>query len=185
VFRTKYMELIREGLDRIETTVSKLLWMARKAEHAPADINIKKVVESIHSFVEYRLKKGRISFASDMPDDLRITVDLHDFQQLLLNLFINAIQAMEDDGGLLAVKGYRDNSSVKIEVMDDGCGIPQENIGKIFDPFFTTKPTGEGTGLGLWLSYEIMRSYGGEIYIESREGEGSRFTLSFPMDQPA
>jgi signal transduction histidine kinase len=183
-FRTKYMELIREGLDRIESTVSRLLWMARKAEHAPADINIKDVVESVHSFVEYRLRKGRISFASDLPDDLHIIIDLHDFQQLLLNLFINAIQAMKD-GGLLAVKGYRDDSSVKIEVKDSGCGIPQENIGKIFDPFFTTKPTGEGTGLGLWLSYEIMRSYRGDISIESREGEGSRFVLSFPVDQSA
>jgi signal transduction histidine kinase len=181
-FRTKYMELIREGLDRIESTVSKLLWMARKAEHSPADVKIGSVVESVYSLVEYKLRKGRITFESEIPDDLHIFIDPHDFQQLLLNLFINAIQAMRD-GGLLAVRGYREDSSVKIEVKDTGCGIMQEDIGRIFDPFFTTKPTGEGTGLGLWLTYEIVRNYGGEILVESTLGKGSRFTLSLPVNQ--
>ncbi len=87
------------------------------------------------------------------------------------------------DGGLLAVRGYREDSSVKIEVKDNGCGIAQEDIGRIFDPFFTTKPTGEGTGLGLWLTYEIVRNYGGEILVESAVGKGSRFILSLPLNQ--
>ncbi|MCL5884868.1 MAG: ATP-binding protein [Deltaproteobacteria bacterium] len=181
-FRAKYMELVREGLDRIENTVSKLLWMARKAESASADVHIGSAVESVRSFVEYKLEKGGIAFSSEIPDDLHVFIDLHDFQQLLLNLFINAIQSMRN-GGMLAVRGYRDDSSVKIEVKDNGYGIAQENMGKIFDPFFTTKPTGEGTGLGLWLSYQIMRNYRGEISVESEVGKGSRFTLSFPLNQ--
>lgn len=178
--RTKYLDLVNEGLDRIETTVSKLLWMSRKADHAPVDVDIRNAAESVYSLLDYKMKKAKIAFKNEIAADLRITFDIHDFQQLLLNLFINAIHAMEK-GGTLEVKGCRKDSTVSIEVIDGGCGIDQENIGRIFDPFFTTKPTGEGTGLGLWLTYEIIRNYSGEIFVESIPGKGSRFTISFPV----
>jgi len=106
---------------------------------------------------------------------------VHDIQQILINLFINAIHAMKD-GGMLSVRGYQEESSVKIEVKDSGCGIAPENIGRIFDPFFTTNLTGEGTGLGLWLTYEIVRNYNGEISVESETGKGSRFMIRFPVN---
>jgi len=176
--RGKYLDLVNEGLDRIEITVSKLLWMSRKAEHSPVDMNIRSSVDSVYSFLEYKLKKNKIVFQNDIPDDLRFVFDVHDFQQLLLNLFINAIYAMKD-GGRLAVKGYREDSKISIEVADTGCGIVSENISRIFDPFFTTKPTGEGTGLGLWLTYEIVRTYNGEISVESEPEKGSRFIMRF------
>jgi len=177
--RAKYLDLVNEGLDRIETTVSKLLWMSRKAKHAPVDMNIKNAVESVYSFLDYKMKKAMIVFKNEVAADLHFTFDVHDFQQLLLNLFINAIHAL-GNGGTLEVKGYRNDSTVSIEVIDNGCGIAQENIGRIFDPFFTTKPTGEGTGLGLWLTHEIIRNYNGEIAVESVAGKGSRFIISFP-----
>lgn len=182
--REKYLALINEGLDKIENTVSKLLWMSRKAEHAPVDMNIRNSVDSVYSFLGYKMKKGKIAFRNEVPDDLRFIFDVHDFQQLLLNLFINAIHAMKD-GGSLEVRGYRDDARVTIEVVDSGCGIETENISKIFDPFFTTKPTGEGTGLGLWLTYEIIRNYNGEISVESEPGKGSRFIMRFPAVQSA
>jgi len=68
-------------------------------------------------------------------------------------------------------------------VIDSGIGIPPENIGRIFDPFFSTKPTGEGTGLGLWLTYEIIRNYNGEILVASELGKGTKFTMSFPAPE--
>ncbi|MFZ5997209.1 MAG: ATP-binding protein [Nitrospirota bacterium] len=181
-FREKYLGLINEGLERIESTVNKLLWMSRKAEHAPVDVTIKNAVESVYSFIEYKLKKGRIAFANEVPADLHFPFDMHDLQQLLLNLFINAIHAM-GQGGTLRVRGSRDNGTVRIEVIDTGCGIAQEHIGRIFDPFFTTKSPGEGTGLGLWLTYEIVRNYNGEISVESETGKGSIFTISLPVQQ--
>jgi two-component system, NtrC family, sensor kinase len=183
-FREKYIGLVTEGFDRIETTVSKLLWMSRKGKHAPVDMNIRSAVESIYSFLDYKMKKAKIAFKNEVAADLRVTFDIHDFQQLLLNLFINAIHAMEK-GGTLEVKGYRRDSVISIEVIDNGCGIEQENIGKIFDPFFTTKQTGEGTGLGLWLTYEIIRNYGGDIAVESVTGKGSRFIVRFPVQGTA
>ncbi len=181
-FRERYLGLIREGLEKIENTVGKLLWMARKGEHRPVDINIKDAINEVYSLVEYRFKKGRIRFINETDDELSIVVDPHDFQQVILNLFINAIHAMHA-GGELTVRGFTEDSKVKIEIMDAGCGIPRENIGKIFDPFFTTKPPGEGTGLGLWLSYEIVRNYNGDIFVESEVGKGSKFTLVFPINQ--
>jgi signal transduction histidine kinase len=179
--RERYLELIREGLERIESTVSKLLWMSKKHEHAPVLVNIRNAVESVYSFVEYKIKKGKIMFVNEVPVDLHLVIDVHDVQQMLINLFINAIHAMRD-GGRLSVRGYKEGSSVKIEVKDTGHGIAQENIGRIFDPFFTTNATGEGTGLGLWLTYEIVRNYNGEIAVESEAGKGSRFIISFPVN---
>ena len=88
-----------------------------------------------------------------------------------------------EDGGSLKVRGYREDSRIKVEVSDTGSGIAHENLGRIFDPFFTTKPPGEGTGLGLWLTYEIIRNYNGEISVESEAGKGSTFVMSFPLEQ--
>jgi signal transduction histidine kinase len=166
-------------MDRIESTVSKLLWMSRKAEHAPIELNIRSAVERVYSFLKYKIGKGGIIFRNEVSDDLHVTFDVHDFQQLLLNLFINAIHAMES-GGVMTVKASGDNAAVNIEVIDTGCGIPAENVGRIFDPFFTTKTTGEGTGLGLWLTYEIVRNYDGDITVDSTVGKGSRFIMRFP-----
>lgn len=177
--REKYLNLAKEGLERIENTVNKLLWMSRKAEHNPVDVNVRNAVDSVYSFLEYKIRKGRVEFRNEVPDDLQIVTDVHDFQQMLLNLFINAVHAMER-GGMLSVRGAREDSAVTIEVADTGVGIARENINRIFDPFFTTKPTGEGTGLGLWLTYEIIRNYNGEISVESEVGKGSRFILRFP-----
>jgi signal transduction histidine kinase len=179
--REKYLGLMHEGLDRIENTVNRLLWMSRRREGTPVDVNVRNAIESIGSFLDYKMRHAAVSFSNEAGKDLVIPFDLHDFQQLLLNLFINAIQAMKD-GGTLTVRGYRKDSQVVIEVADTGIGMARETVGRIFDPFFTTKPPGEGTGLGLWLTYEIVQNYGGEISVESEEWKGSTFRLSFPAD---
>ncbi|HBO70570.1 MAG TPA: hypothetical protein DD658_10830 [Deltaproteobacteria bacterium] len=180
--REKYLGLVKEGMDRIESTVSKLLWMSRKADHRPVDVHLRDAVEKAHSFLHYKIGKRKIAFANEVPGDLHLTVDMHDLQQLLLNLYINAIDAMGPDG-VLTVEGSRNDSTVVLEVADTGCGIVPENVHRVFDPFFTTKLPGEGTGLGLWLTYEIVRTYDGEITVESEPGRGSRFTMRFPSRQ--
>jgi len=179
-FRRRYLDLVREGLDRIENTVNKLLWMSRKTEHTPVEVNIRSSVDSVYSFVEYKLEKEKVAFTNQVPAELSLRFDVHDFQQLLLNLFINAIHAMKR-GGTLLVTGQRDNGSVVVMVSDTGCGIAPEHLSRIFDPFFTTKPTGEGTGLGLWLTYEIVKNYHGDIFVESEVGKGSAFKAVFPV----
>lgn len=179
--REKYLGLIKEGLDRIENTVSKLLWMSRKGDHRPVNINVKDSINGVYIFVGHKLKKCNIQFVNEVEDNLSIVFDPHDFHQIILNLFINAIHAMKYEG-YLVVKGYKEDSKIKIEVIDTGEGIAQENLGKIFDPFFTTKTPGEGTGLGLWLIYDIVKNYSGDISVESEIGKGSKFTLTFPIN---
>src|SRR2546423_8724761 len=102
-----------------------------------------------------------------------------------MNLLANAAQAVKD-GGEVTVRTRREGESVVVTISDTGCGIPSEYLKRIFDPFFTTKPVGEGTGLGLSVTYSIIERHKGTISVESRPGEGTTFTISIPVDsQPA
>ena len=101
-----------------------------------------------------------------------------DLQQVFINLMMNSVQAM-DEGGSLGIKARENGSKVIIEVSNTGCGIGDMDVQKVFDPFYTTKRPGEGTGLGLWLVYEIVKKYNGEISVKSNRGQGTIFTLIF------
>ena len=176
--RQKYLHLLKDGLNRIESIVGKLLWMSRTGTRKPEVIEVKALLQDIYKFVEYRLRSKDIRYKVDIEEGLTIIIDPHDFQQIMLNLIINAVHAMKN-GGELTIKGYREGDYKIITVTDTGEGIDRENLPKIFDPFFTTKQPGEGTGLGLWLTYEIVKNYNGEITVESEKGVGTTFTLKF------
>jgi signal transduction histidine kinase len=98
---------------------------------------------------------------------------------VFLNLFLNARDAMPS-GGMLEVRTCAYNGSVEVEVTDTGAGITEEHLARIFDPFFTTKATGRGTGLGLSVSYGIIKEHGGKIEVKSTPGKGSSFRMEFP-----
>ncbi len=105
-------------------------------------------------------------------------------QQIFLNLFNNAVDAMEGrEGGSLRVTAAREEhaDSVRVSVSDTGPGIPDKIMARIFDPFFTTKPAGKGTGLGLSICYGIVKGLGGDILVESRQGEGATFHVVLPV----
>jgi signal transduction histidine kinase len=103
---------------------------------------------------------------------------------VFLNLFMNARDAMPN-GGMLEVRTAAHNGSVEIEVSDTGMGIPPENLHRIFDPFFTTKSTGRGTGLGLSVSYGIIKEHAGKVDVRSTPGQGTSFRLEFPVARKA
>jgi two-component system, NtrC family, sensor kinase len=109
---------------------------------------------------------------------------------VLLNLFNNAFYAVNEEKQATTDKSYEPlvsistkkiNGQIEIKVTDNGNGIPQKIVDKIFQPFFTTKPTGQGTGLGLSLSYDIVKAHGGELKVETKEREGSEFTIKLPI----
>jgi signal transduction histidine kinase len=100
-------------------------------------------------------------------------------QQVFLNLFMNARDAMPS-GGIVEVRTASNNGSVEIEITDSGSGIPREDLHRIFDPFFTTKSSGRGTGLGLSVSYGIIKEHAGKIDVRSTQGKGTTFRLEFP-----
>ena len=100
--------------------------------------------------------------------------------QVFINLLLNASQALKEIGKV-TIKTYQQDKYVCIDITDTGQGIAEENLKKIFDPFFTTKPVGQGTGLGLSVSYEIIKKHGGDIQVRSKVGEGTTFTVRLPL----
>jgi signal transduction histidine kinase len=177
-FRQRYLELLKDGLSSIENIVGKLLWMSSKGEKVPQNIDVRQALSDAFGLIEYKLRKSNISYDENIEAGLTVWLDPNDLQQVLINLMINAVQSMTD-GGILTINAFCRESKVILEVSDTGEGISKKETSKIFDPFYTTKPPGEGTGLGLWLTYEIVNIYGGEITVKSEKDEGTTFSVKF------
>jgi signal transduction histidine kinase len=135
-------------------------------------------------------KSFNANFKTDFDNSIgKLNIISQDLGRAMLNLINNAFYAVSEkkkvsENGYepgISVSTKRSNSMVEIKVRDNGNGIPKKVLDKIFQPFFTTKPTGQGTGLGLSLSYDIIKAHGGEIKVETREGEGSEFTIQLPQ----
>src|SRR5206468_7829974 len=132
-------------------------------------------------------KEFNATIKTDLDESIgKINVVPQDISRVLLNLLNNAFYAVDEAPSLKRDEGYKPTVSVctrkldgkvEIHIKDNGNGIPQNIVDKIFQPFFTTKPTGQGTGLGLSLSYDIIKAHGGELKVESKEGEGSEFII--------
>jgi hypothetical protein len=161
-----------------------LLSFSRTSPTEFVSVDLNKVVRETLALVEHQLTKTQVAVTLTLDDKLpRIKGSPGKLQQVLLNLFLNARDAMER-GGVLAVKTGALDGHVLVTVADSGAGIARENLEKIFDPFFTTKGAKKGTGLGLSVSYGIVREHGGNIEVHSEIGAGTRFELSFPEAVP-
>jgi signal transduction histidine kinase len=137
------------------------------------------------AFIRHHSGKSRIDFKTDFaPGVPPIVMDEKKIRQVLVNLLMNALHAVGEAGEIRVSTAYRASSrQVEIRVADNGYGIEESQLHLIFDPFFTTKPTGEGTGLGLSVSYGIVKKHGGEILVESEAGQGSTFTIVLPVGE--
>lgn len=178
-FRENYLDLIEEGLESIKQTVGQLLWTSgrRETEDSHSDITI--VLSSVLRYLDYRIKKQGIEYHQHIEQKLILPMAPHDLEELFLNVMINAIQAMES-GGRLSVKVNCSESRNVITIEDTGIGIPEEEIDNVFNIFYSTKEAGEGTGLGMWMSYELVKKYKGEIFISSQVGSGTKVTIILP-----
>ena len=187
------VDVILGEADRAARIVRNLLTFARKRQSTRTMIDLNQVVTDTLGLRadEHRLTNVEVvtALASGLPS---VFADPHQIQQVLLNLVINAEQAMlsANGRGSLVVRTWHngDDDSVALEVSDDGPGVPVEMRTKIFDPFFTTKEVGEGTGLGLTVAYAIMQEHGGRIRVDSRPGRGASFIVELPVsgsDAPA
>jgi PAS domain S-box-containing protein len=170
----------QEGIEKIQKIVEDMLHFAKpKASHFKEE-EINEVIEESLTILQTKLKKGNISFTWKKGEGLRkVWIDAHQIQQVLVNLILNAIQAMEKGGALTIHTFVEDCGGISVEVKDTGVGISKSNLRKIFDPFFSTKS--EGTGLGLSISLKILENHGAAIDVESEEGKGSTFTIRFPV----
>ncbi len=176
-------ELIADTLDGVDRAAAiirdvKSISHTGKGEQAPADLNalldqvLRVAAPQFKSRIRLETSYGRIP---------PVPCAAQRLQQLFLNLVVNAAQAIEGQG-VLSITTERSGETVIATVADDGCGIPPEVAERIFDPFFTTKAVGEGSGLGLSICYEIVRSHDGEIWVESEPGRGTAFHVRLPIE---
>jgi len=178
-FRENYLDLIEEGLESIKQTVGQLLWTAGRREAEDKRSNISSVLSGVLRYLDYRFKKQGIAYTQDVDEKLIIPVAPHDLEELFLNIMINSIQAMET-GGQLTIVVLRSDSKIKISVEDTGVGIAEDKIDDVFDLFYSTKEAGVGTGLGMWMTYELVKKYKGDISITSQVGTGTKVSISLP-----
>jgi two-component system, NtrC family, sensor kinase len=165
---------------RASEIVNNLLNFSRTGAADLADIDVNRVVEETLSLVAHPLKTSQIQIVKQLSDPLpAVRGSANKLQQVFLNLFLNARDAMPG-GGMLEIRTAAHNGSVEVEIADTGAGIPREHIHRIFDPFFTTKANGRGTGLGLSVSYGIIKEHAGKIDVRSTPGKGTSFHVEFP-----
>ncbi|MFC2170812.1 sensor histidine kinase [Calditrichota bacterium] len=183
--RAHYVELIGDGLRRIEKAVAGLVSFARETPFTPKPCSPLQLMENAIDLASYQLRKAGIDIRREYDTVIpSFTVDADQIHQVLLNIILNAVHAMEETGGILTVGiSSRDNNQIQFYFEDTGVGFPQEYSKMIFDPFFSTQPVGEGTGLGLAVSRNIIQRHGGKIEVSGEEGIGAKFVIVIPLAQ--
>ena len=179
--RQQTIERIVKQTFRASEIVNNLLNFSRTGAAELIEVDINSVLEETLALVQHPLKTARVNVVKNYKEELPAVLgSITRLQQVFLNLFMNARDAMPQ-GGMLQVSTQTYNGSVAIEVTDTGAGISPENLQRIFDPFFTTKATGRGTGLGLSVSYGIIKEHAGKVDVRSTPGKGTSFRLEFPV----
>jgi len=184
--RSKLMaqaDSILASVKRCATIIRRLLSFARRTDAAFEPIEIRDIIENVIGFLVKEAEHRGISTIIDIaPDIPPLRSDRGKLEQIFLNLVNNAFAALSD-GGHLTFEGRKiSEDRVRIAVIDDGCGIPPEDIKQVFEPFFSTRTSQGGTGLGLSITYGLVQEIGGTIGVESRPGVGTRFTLTLPLN---
>jgi PAS domain S-box-containing protein len=184
------LEKITRQTFRASEIVNNLLNFSRTSSTEFSDINVNKIISETVTLLEHQFKTSRIKLETDLDPNLpQIFGNAGKLQQVFLNLFVNAKDAMSSNGGTLSVRTLNGNG-VSVLVSDTGTGIAPEHITKIYDPFFTTKTSpregqSRGTGLGLSVTYGIIQEHAGKIRVESNPGQGTTFYLEFPLIRKA
>ncbi|MBW1775446.1 MAG: GHKL domain-containing protein, partial [Deltaproteobacteria bacterium] len=187
----KNLDEIRRALKQIRTQghrcreiTHKLLSFARKTDSRVQEVYLNDLVNEVISLSSQRAKYSKVTIETHLQENLpALDMSPAEFQQVMLNLINNALDAMEKDGGSIDITTRYVNNEFQIEVADTGPGIHSANLPRIFDPFFTTKPVGKGTGLGLSICYGIIKKMGGEIEVQSEVDGGTRFFVHIPYEK--
>lgn len=167
------------GIERIQKIVMDLRAFAREDKNVVELVKIEEVIDTVLGIVHNELKY-KAEVTKEYGNTPMIKCNTQRIGQVFINLLVNAAQAIKEKG-TIHVRTFNNGKNIGIEVKDSGMGIPPENLSKIFDAFFTTKPVGQGTGLGLSLSYDIIKKHGGDIKVRSKLGEGTVFTVILPI----
>ena len=176
------LALIEKETKRCQMIMDNLLRFARKEEVAFDRVNVPEVIDATVAIVDHQLEINQVHLIQEVEPDLpQVEGNANQLQQVLMNLAINAQQAMKDNPGTVTIRVDVDGlGNVQIKVIDDGPGMPPTIAKRVFDPFFSTKPSDEGTGLGLSVSYGIIQEHNGSIRVDTAPGEGTIFTITLP-----
>lgn len=178
----KAVEQIKHHVRRAGTITHRLLGFSRKMSSQQEKVQINELVEETVSFVEKEASYNNITIDKNLAPNLPATmIDGPQLQQVILNLINNAIDAVGQGGKIEISSRLNNHGKLAMTFADSGPGIPAENLKQIFDPFFTTKDPGKGTGLGLYICYDIIQKIGGSITVENRKSGGAMFTIVLPV----
>ncbi|MBL6972580.1 MAG: two-component sensor histidine kinase, partial [Desulfobacterales bacterium] len=167
---------------RCKEITHKLLSFARKTDSRVQVVQINDLIDEAVGISEQRAKYGNVVIKTNLEKSLPcIQASQSEMQQVFLNLINNALDAMDNRGGIMDITSRLEGSNIILDFADNGPGIPRSNLARIFDPFFTTKPVGKGTGLGLSICYGIIKKMGGEIDIRSVIDMGTTFSIRIPI----
>jgi len=179
--KSDYLRRIAADAGRIDRLVKDLLNYARPVKPELERIDVQEFLVDLFAMLErqglFKRLVPQLTVAAGLPT---LYLDRHQLLQVLMNLVMNARDAMPDGGTLTVAATAGDGEAVLLEVADSGAGIAPENVDRIFEPFFTTKEPGKGTGLGLAISARLIESFGGRIAVESRPGQGTMFRVRLP-----
>jgi PAS domain S-box-containing protein len=182
MFAKNKLELVKNQINRIAKIIRELVDFSRPSYYEEKRVDINKIISEAVNITRYGKKARHIQFNLELrPSMPPVFVVPDQLIQVFINIIINALDAIEDREGLITVITRSDARTVHTIIKDNGKGIREEDMEKIFDPFFTTKRVGEGTGLGLWVSYGIIKNFGGTITVDSVLGRGTTVTISLPI----
>lgn len=184
---------ISSNVQRATGIIKHMRDFARQSDVVKTKININDPIEDVFKVLGHQLKVHQIELELDLDPELPTIMAEHNrLEQVFINLVTNAVDAMDKKGEELGkqewerrleIRSFYEDDQVKVTVADTGTGIPKEMVDKIFEPFFTTKEVGKGTGLGVSISYGIVKDYNGAIEIKSEVGKGTTFNLRFPVSE--
>lgn len=172
-------KIVLEQISRCKQITDRLLSYTRKRNNGLDIIDLKAASEKSLGLLGHKMKQKHVTLEVDLENGLLVQGNENEWQQVMLNLISNALDASPEEGKI-EVKGWHDEVNIYYTIKDFGEGIPQHNLKKVFDPFFTTKSVGKGTGLGLYVSYGIIQKMQGNMGLESIEGQGTLVTITLP-----
>ncbi len=178
----------RDGVQRVANIVQNLRGLARTSAPVMEPVMIPELIAPALEMIQGRIKRRGVEVIQSHESPRRVSCVASQISQVMLNLLVNAVQAIEtsgrEQGGRIEIATRPEGDYYAVEIADDGCGIDADSLPKLFDPFFTTKPVGEGTGLGLSISHGIVTGHGGKIDVISAPGQGTRFRVLLPLNPP-
>lgn len=181
-FAKEKLEMIKNQINRIARIIRDLVDFSRPSSYVVKETDINDVLRDALNIVRYGKKVKNIVFEVRLSDQIpKLHVVPDQLVQVFINILMNAVDSLEGKPGSIILQAHQVRDKVEVQITDTGKGIQPNDVEKIFEPFYTTKETGQGTGLGLWVSYGIVKNFGGEILLESQIGKGSTFTVQLPI----